>query len=126
MTDQELIDEVRTALADLDDKKIPDSTIVQQYKRFVLPELQNWFENKDPEQYNIDSISVAYTAEKSFKSWFVKQQMMFGDVQVSVNVNAYKEQLESRTNEALSSAGIERDMEGTAVEFVETTDGVFR
>lgn len=126
MTEQELITEVRTALAGLDDAKIPDATIVQQYKRFVLPEIQNWFENKSPEPYDIDAISITYTAEKAFKSWFVKQQQMFGDVQVSVNVTAYKEQLEDRTDEALSAAGVERDMEGTGVEFIERTDGMLR
>lgn len=125
-TENQLIEEVRTALANLDDAKIPDATIVQQYKRFVLPELQSWFENDTPEQYHIDAISVTYTAEKAFKSWFVKQQQMFGDVQVSVNVTSYKEQLESRTDEALSAAGVERDMEGTGVEFVKRTDGMFR
>lgn len=126
MTKQELREEVRTALGELNDKKIPDSTIDQQYKMFALPQIQDWFENDTPQQYHIDAVAVTYTAELSFKSWFVKQQQMFGSIQVSVNVKQYKQQLEDRTNEALSAAGVERDLEGTAVEFIDKTDGMFR
>jgi len=41
LTDEELVEEVRKALAGLDDSKIPDDTIVQTANRFVTPLLND-------------------------------------------------------------------------------------
>ena len=126
MTMNQMVTEVREALAGLDGKKIPDATIRQQYKRFVLPEMQEIFSDKVVEQYHIDSCCVIYTAEKSFKSWLAKQQMMFGDLQVSINVPVFTENLESRRKSAFRAAGVRMSTERESVEFSERTDGMLR
>lgn len=126
LTEPELVVEVRDALAGLDETKIPEDTILQQYERFVVPKLESLLDNKNPTDAQVDAIVVFWTAEQSFKSWFTKKQMMFGDVQIGVDPGSYQEELETRTNEALNAAGVERDLEGSPVPFVERTDGMLR
>lgn len=126
LTLPELVVEVRDALAALDDKKIPDETIVQQYQRFVLPKTQDILENKSPTQAQVDAVLIAWTAEKSFKSWLAKETQMFGDVQVGIDPEQYASQLEERTNEALETADVQRDLTGGPVAFVDRTSGMLR
>lgn len=106
LTDQELIEEVRDSLAGLDASKIPDSTITQTSKRFVIPLLNDNIpkevkNNQSEYQDSFDSAVIAWTAELSFNAWMTFTRLRDAEVEAYTDPGQYKQQLEQRTNLSL-------------------------
>jgi len=100
LTDQELVEEVRSALAGIDAGSIPDDTIIQAKNRFVLPILQKLLTD-NVDQDNFDNAVVAWTAEKSFDAWLTYTRLRDSNLETYTDPQAYKEDLRERTNNAL-------------------------
>jgi len=127
LSDAEFIDEVRDALAGLDDSKIPDDTIIQARERVVEPALNHIGEYQDPEDQEIfNSASIMWTAETAFDAWMVFTRLRDREVEAYTNPEQYKEQLEERTNLLLDILGVTRppDMPNQVVTIAH--DGVKR
>lgn len=107
MSESQFITEVRSALAEMDAKKIPDDTITQAKDRFVIPALETRLSGNPPQDL-FDNAVIAYSAERSFKAWLARRRMADSDLQVSVKAAMYKDNLEERTNEMLSLLGVSR------------------
>lgn len=106
LTDQELIDEVRDSLAGLDASKIPDSTISQTARRFVIPLLNDNIPNAIKTQQvdyqdSFDSAVIAWTAELSFNAWMTFTRLRDAEVEAYTDPKSYKTQLKQRTDLAL-------------------------
>lgn len=106
LTDQELIDEVRDSLAGLDSTKIPDSTITQTSKRFVIPLLNTNIPDEIKKQQSeyqdgFDSAVIAWTAELSFNAWMTFTRLRDAEVEAYTDPGQYKQQLAQKTNLAL-------------------------
>lgn len=121
ISDTNFVDEVRTALGELDNDVIADSMIRQQKKRFVIPELEE--KGIDGSNDKIDTAVIAITAEKAFKSWLKKSQVTSGQTSVSINVTEHRQNLEEQSATALSQLGIEKSPGSTGTPVVESSDG---
>lgn len=100
LTDTELVQEVRSALAGIDAGSIPDDTIIQAKDRFVLPILQKLLTD-NVDQKNFDNAIVAWTAEKSFDAWLTYSRLRDSNLETYTDPDSYKEDLVERTNNAL-------------------------
>lgn len=102
LTDEELVEEVRKALAGLDGSKIPDDTIIQTANRFVTPLLNDVSSNLHEEyQDGFDNAAIAWTAEMSFGAWLTFTRLRDREVETYIDAKQYRNQLEQRTNMAL-------------------------
>jgi len=110
LTDQELVEEVRSALAGIDAGSIPDDTIIQAKDRFVLPILQKLLTD-NVDQDNFDNAVVAWTAEKSFNAWLTFTRLRDSNLETYTDPQAYKEDLRERTNNALYVVDVTRPPE---------------
>jgi hypothetical protein len=110
LTDQELVEEVRSALAGIDAGSIPDDTIIQAKDRFVLPILQKLLTD-NVDQDNFDNAVVAWTAEKSFDAWLTYTRLRDSNLETYTDPEAYKEDLRERTNNALYVVDVTRPPE---------------
>lgn len=110
LTDTEFVKEVRAAMAGLNSDKIPEDTILQAKKRFVLP-LLNEVTGNNPDQENFDNAAIAWTAEKSFDAWLTFTRIRDEGIEAYVNPEEYRSRLQSRTNTALSIMGTTRPPE---------------
>lgn len=110
LTDQELVEEVRSALAGIDAGSIPDDTIIQAKDRFVLPILQKLLTD-NVDQENFDNAVVAWTAEKSFDAWLTYTRLRDSNLETYTDPQAYKEDLRERTNNALYVVDVTRPPE---------------
>jgi hypothetical protein len=109
LTDGELIDEVRDALAHLDSSKVPDDTIEQTAFRFVIPLLNDILPKEpDIEQDNFDNAVIAWTAEKSFMAWLSFTRLRDREVETYINPDQYLSQLKQRTDLALRVIDVTR------------------
>lgn len=112
LTDSELIDEVRDALAGLDGAKIPDSSITQTAEKLVVPLLNDITGTlQDEDQDAFDSAVIIWTAELSFDAWMTFTRLRDREVEAYVDPGQYREQLEKRTNMALRLLGATRPPE---------------
>lgn len=110
LSNDEIVDEVRTALAGIDSSSIPDDTIVQAKNRFVVPLLQD-LASPNVDQKQFDNAVIAYTAEKSFDAWFNFTRLRDSDLEAYQNPEQYKEKLIERTNNALFVINVTRPPE---------------
>lgn len=101
LTDQELINEVRDALAGLDSVKIPDDTIIQANERFVEPLLNETIPSPSPDQKLFDNAAIAWTAEKAFDAWMTFSRLRDREVETFVDPKGYRENLRERTETTL-------------------------
>ena len=102
LTDEELVDEVRKALAGLDASKIPDDTIIQTAERFVTPLLNDVAKNlEESDQSAFDNAAIAWTAELSFGAWLTFTRLRDREIETYIDASQYRSQLEQRTNMAL-------------------------
>lgn len=117
--EQQVIDEVRDALAGLDTQKIPDATITQTHDRFVEPLLDD-LTGSSPDQDAFDNAAIAWTAEKSFKAWLAFTRMRDREVEVYTDPARYSEKLEERTDHSLNILDVTRppDIPNTVVTIV--------
>lgn len=112
LTDAELIDEVRNALAGLDTTKVPDDTITQTANRFVVPLLNEAARNlTQDDQEGFDNAAIAWTAEMSFGAWLAFTRLRDREIETYTDPARYKKQLESRTNLALRQVDATRPPE---------------
>lgn len=125
ISETEFVDEVRTALGGLDEDVISNDMILQQKKRFVIPELENKLKGKNlsGEEQKVDTAIIALTAEKSFKTWVKKSQVTSGQTSMSISVESHKEDLEHQTAEALSQLGLSETPGAVGTPFVDSSDG---
>mgnify|MGYP000025780745 CR=1 FL=1 len=100
LTDAELVNEVRDSLAGMSEAKIPDDTIEQSAKRFVIP-LINDLLGSEVDQENFDSVVIAWTAEKSFSAWLSFTRMRDREIETYLDPQSYLSQLKERTDFAL-------------------------
>jgi len=107
-TEQELIDETRRSLANLDESKIPDETITQTADMFIVPLLNDLKNFDEEEQDSFDNAVVAWTAEMSFNSWLTFTRLRDREIETFIDPKAYKEGLENKTNMALRILGLTR------------------
>lgn len=109
--DEEFISEVRDALAGLDSSKIPDDTITQTAKRFVVPLINDIASVSEDEQDAFDNAVIAWTAEMSFGAWLTFTRLRDREIETFIDPGQYRSQLESRTNMALRIIGATRPPE---------------
>lgn len=107
LNDTKFEDEVRDAMAGIDASKIPADTILQQRDRFCEP-VVNKQSNRELTQDEFDTAVIAFTAERSFKSWLSKRRMADADLQVSAKPTQLKKDLEERANEIFALFDISR------------------
>ena len=123
MTEEELIDEVRTALAGLDHAKIPDDTIVQAANRFVLPIL-NEVTSDSVDEDKFENAFIFWTAEKSFDAWLAFERLRDAELETFTRPDRYRERLEKRTNVAIQQVDASRPSEHRNVSITVKHDGV--
>ena len=104
---EELIEQVRKALAGIDDSQVPDETIEQAHERFVEPILEQITE-ANPNQEHFNHAAVSWTAEKAFDAWMTFTRLRDREIETYVYPRQYREQLESRTDNALYVLGATR------------------
>lgn len=127
LTDVELVEEVRTALAGLDAGKIPDETIVQTANRFVVPLLNDVSKNISEEnQAAFDNAAIAWTAENSFGAWLTFTRLRDREIETYIDAKQYRSQLEQRTNMALRQVNGSRPPEVPSHHVTVKHDGVNR
>ncbi len=127
LTDEEVVEEVRRALAGLDAGKIPDDTIVQTAERFVVPLLNDVGKSLHPEyQDGFDNAAIAWTAEMSFAAWLTFTRLRDREVETYIDAKQYKNQLEKRTNMALRQINGSRPPEVPSYHVTVKHDGVNR
>ena len=123
MTDEDFIDEVRTSMSGL--SIISDGNILQTRDRIVVPDINDALTDKQKEEIDKQKFETAVimkTAEVSFKSWLPKIRKRLSELEVELDPDEYKENLEEKSKRGLSKIGIIED-DGGSVEFVETTQG---
>jgi hypothetical protein len=130
LTDEELIAEVRKALAQIDETKIPDGTIEQAAKRFVIP-LLNDISPKEVREGNgyqeaFDNAVVAMTAERSFSAWLAFRRIRDRELETYIDPDGYLEQLKERTNFTLRQIETTRPAETPNTVVTIKHDGVNR
>lgn len=109
LTDTEIIEEVRNALAGLDAQKIPDDTIEQTAERLVEPLLDDLTNNPDLTLF--DNAVIFMTAEYSFGAWMTFTRLRDREIESYVDPKQYRTQLKERTNQALGNLGVTRPPE---------------
>lgn len=125
--DEEFKTEVRNALAGLDGSKVPDSTILQTSERYVVPLLNDITSGLDSsDQENFNSAVISWTAELSFGAWLTFTRLRDREVEAYVNPDAYKEDLQKRTNFALRLLGATRPPEIPNYHVTVKHDGTYR
>jgi hypothetical protein len=109
LSDQELIAEVRDALGHLDKTKVPDDTIEQTFKRFVIPLLNDRLP-KEPniDKKDFDNAVIAWTAEKSFMAWLSFTRVRDREVETYLDPEQYLSQLRERTDLSLQIIDVTR------------------
>lgn len=125
-TDQDLLDEVRSALAGLDSSKIPDDTIIQAKERLVVPSLNELRTFYSEDQDKFDNAVIFWTAEMAFNAWMAFTRLRDAEVEAYTDPNSYKAQLEERTNFALGALDVTRPPEIPNQVITVAHDGVKR
>lgn len=110
LSDSDLIDEVRTALGEIDSTKVPDDTITQTADRFVVPLLDDISPN-DVDQDSFDNAVIAMTAEVAFSSWLTITRLGDAEIQAYIDPEQYLSQLKEKTNFALRQVNTTRPPE---------------
>lgn len=113
--DAEFLDEIRSALANIDATRIPDETILQQRDRVTAPHLND--ELGADQQGAFDDALIVYTAEKAFDSWMTKTRFDDADLQIKVNPTQYREGLKERTDDVFERVGVSRPGQRPTVSF---------
>lgn len=130
LTNQELITEVRKALAQIDETKVPDGTIEQAAERFVIPLLNDISPEKvkveNDYQEEFDNAVVALTAERSFSAWLAFTRIRDRELETYINPDGYLDQLKERTNFALRQIESTRPAETPNTVVTIKHDGVNR
>lgn len=128
LTDEELVNEVRTALAGLDGSKIPDDTIIQTANRFVVPLLNDVASNLDPseDQDAFDNAVIAWSAEMSFGAWMTFTRLRDREIETYIDAKQYRSQLEQRTDMALRQVDGSRPPDVPSFHVTVKHDGVNR
>ena len=127
LTDEELVDEVRKALAGLDASKIPDDTIAQTAERFVTPLLNDVARHlEEDDQEAFDNAAIAWTAEMSFGAWLTFTRLRDREIETYIDAKQYRSQLEQRTNMALRQVNGSRPPEVPSYHVTVKHDGVNR
>jgi len=112
LSQQKIVENVRKALAGIDDTKIPDDTIRYNSNRVVIPILNEINTNLDSssssDQKKFDNAVIAWTAELSFDSWLTFTRLRDREIETFIDPKQYKSQLESRTNLTLNVIGASR------------------
>ena len=113
LTELELIDEVRNALAGLDGSMVPDGTITQTANRLVVPLVNDVAGNitEEDDQDAFDAAVIAWTAELSFGAWLTFSRLRDREVEAYVDPRQYKVNLAERTNLSLQLLGASRPPE---------------
>lgn len=102
LTDEELVDEVRTALAQINEAKVPDDTIIQAANRFVIPLLNDISElDEEEEQEQFDNAVIAMSAERAFSAWLTFTRLRDREIETFIDPKAYLDQLKERTDMVL-------------------------
>jgi hypothetical protein len=103
LSEEELIDEVRDALAGIDGSKIPDGTIIQTAERFIVPLLNDITGTLTAadDQNDFDNAVIAWTAEMSFGAWLTFTRLRDREVEIFIDSKQYKNNLKKKTNYAL-------------------------
>lgn len=126
LTDPELVDEVRDAMAGLDGTNVPEGTITQTADRFVEPLLNDIAPHLKPseDQEAFDSAAIAFTAELSFDAWLAFTRVRDREVETYVNPENYRKQLRKRTNLSLRLVDATRPSEIPNYHVTVNKDGV--
>lgn len=98
LSEQELISEVRTALAQISETKVPDDTITQASERFVIPLLNDISDLDEEDQDAFDNAVIAMTAERAFSAWLTFTRLRDREIETFLDPKAYLEQLRQRTD----------------------------
>lgn len=123
LTDEELVQEVRDALAGIDDSKVPDDTIIQTANRFVIPLLNDISSVNIDNQDRFDSVVISWTAELSFDAWLTFTRLRDREIETFIDAKQYQRQLEKRTNMSLKLIGASRPPEIPNVVYTVKHDG---
>lgn len=126
LSDAELIDEVRDALAQIDSSKVPDDTIVQSAERFVIPLLNDISSVYVDDQERFDNVVVAMTAERAFSAWLTFTRIRDREVEAYIDSEQYLEQLKERTDLALQQIGATRPPQTPNTVVTMKHDGKYR
>lgn len=122
LSENEVINEVRTMLGGLGPNHIPDGTIIQQKERFAVPDLEA--KGAEGSDSDIETAVLAYTAELAFKSWLKKKRIVTDEVEASFDIEAYRKEVEEQAEDALRRVGIDHGVsDDTGVAFSDSTDG---
>lgn len=109
LNDEELTSEVRDALAQLDNSKVPDDTIQQTADRFVIPLLNDLIPDySEIDQKDFDNAVIAWTAEKSFSAWLSFTRLRDREVETYIDPEQYLSQLKERTDFSLRIIDVTR------------------
>lgn len=116
------IDDVRTALNEIEAKQIPDSTITQAiaFAQIYVDGVAVIDRADDPEAY--DMAVTMKAAERAFLASPPQTKRDALDTGAGWNMDAYIEVLAERVEEVLEPI---TDMGGVSAPFAESTDGVF-
>lgn len=126
LTEQELISEVRIALAQIDETKVPDDTITQASERFVIPLLNDISDIDEDYQEKFDNVVIAMTAERAFSAWLTFTRLRDREIETFLDPKGYLEQLKKRTDSALRQINATRPPQTPNTVVTVKHDGVKR
>lgn len=107
LSNEEIIDEVRAALAGLTQSEVPDDSIIYAVKRISEPWVSSQASAGDS-QDKYEAAILTYGAELAFASWYSTSRMRDVELEVFKEPRVYRDKLEQRTDATLSSLGITR------------------
>lgn len=121
LSEEETIEEVRTALAGLDARKIPDDTLLQSVEMFSLP----WVESTISSEYDnedLEAAAIALGAEFAWDAWFAKSRMRDRELEVFTEPRVYDMKIRQRTEQVLSAYDLSRPPSRNHI--IETTNPI--
>lgn len=126
-TDPEFRELVRGALGGASQNFITDKNIKTQRKVKVEPFITDSLEQPDKvDQSKIDNAIITYTAYRAFGSIPIASTVSGGGLTANLSPSQYVEQLEHDASVALERIGLSLPEGENPVEFVDSTDGIFR
>lgn len=110
-TGNNLISEVRSALAGIDASQIPDDTISQTSEKIVVPVLNDIGSYTEDDQTQFNNAVEMWTAELSFDAWLTFTRLRDREIETFMDPGSYSEDLQSRTNLTFRALGVSRPPE---------------
>lgn len=121
LSEEQTIEEVRTALAGLNAQKIPDKTLLQAVELFSLPWVKKTISDQEDDEA-LEAAAIALGAEFAWDAWFSKSRMRDRELEVFTDPRVFDMKLRTRTEQVLSAYDLSRPPSRNHI--IETTNPI--